>query len=58
MEWDDPDMEEYETIWKIQGLIEDLKHERREKKHIKKKISVILMLLEEYEDLLIERCKR
>ena len=58
MDWDDPDMEEYESIWKLQSLIEDLKHERREKKHIKKKITVILMLLEEYEDLLIERCKK
>ena len=58
MDWDDPDMEEYESIWKLQSLIEDLKHERREKKHIKKKITVILMLLEEYEDLLSERCKK
>jgi hypothetical protein len=52
----DEEMEIYETIWKIQSLIEDLKEERREKKHLTKKMKVIILLLKEYEDLLIDRC--
>ena len=52
----DEEMEEYETIWKIQSLIEDLKEERREKKHLAKKMKVIIMLLKEYEEFLIDRC--
>jgi hypothetical protein len=53
----DEEMQEYETIWKIQSLIEDLKEERREKKHLAKKMKVIIMLLKDYEEFLIDRCR-